>query len=68
MTKEAPTSVKMECDMRDEFRAPANERNCPSTYNEIPNTLTAKAIAKSRKGEGVFNATSSSKLYKQLGI
>ena len=29
MTKEAPTSVKMKCDLRDEFRVPANERNLP---------------------------------------
>ena len=68
MTKEAPTSVKMECDLRDEFRVPANERNCPNAYTEIPNALTAKVIATSRKDEGVFTATSTSKLYKQLGI
>ncbi len=68
MAKETPTSVKMECDLRDEFRVPANERNCPNAYNEIPNTLTAKVIATSRKGEGVFTAKSTSKLYKQLGI
>jgi hypothetical protein len=68
MTKAAPTLVRIESDLRDEFRAPANERICPNAYNEIPNTLTAKVIATSRKGEEVFTATSTSKLYMQLGI
>jgi hypothetical protein len=68
MAKAAPTLVKIECDLRDEFRVAANGRNCPNAYNEIPNTLTAKVIATSRKGEGVVTATSTSKLYKQLGI
>ncbi len=68
MTKEVPTSAKVEDDLHDEFRAPANERNYPTACNEIPNTLTAKVIAKSRKGEWVFTATCISNLYKQLGI
>ncbi|MCF7966966.1 addiction module antitoxin [Methylobacter sp. Wu8] len=80
MAKEVQMSIKMEQDLRDRFMAVAAERHRPAAQiirdlmrlyiadSETPNALTADTIRKARKGEEVFNASSPSDLFKQLGI
>lgn len=80
MMKEVQMSIKMESELRDQFMLVAAGRHRPAAQiirdlmrlyiadSEVPNTLTAETIRKSRIGEDVFQASSSHDLFKQLGI
>jgi len=80
MAKEVQMSIKMELELRDQFMAVASVRHRPAAQiirdlmrlyiadSEIPHALTAETIRKGRQGEDVFNASSPSDLFKQLGI
>jgi predicted DNA-binding protein len=80
MSKEVQMSIKMEPELRDQFMAVAADRHRPAAQiirdlmrlyiadSETPNALTADTIRKGRKGEDVFQASSPSDLFKQLGI
>jgi predicted DNA-binding protein len=80
MSKEVQMSIKMEPELRDQFMAVAAGRHRPAAQiirdlmrlyiadSETPNALTADTLRKSDKGEDVFNASSATDLFKQLGI
>jgi predicted DNA-binding protein len=80
MAKKVQMSIKMEQELRDQFMAVAAGRHRPAAQiirdlmrlyiadNEMPNTLTADTLRKSRDGEDVFHASSPSDLFKQLDI
>lgn len=80
MTKEVQMSIKMESALRDQFMAVAAKRHRPAAQiirdlmrlyiadSETPNALTAETLRKSRHSEDVFQASSPSDLFKQLGI
>jgi predicted DNA-binding protein len=80
MAKEVQMSIKMESELRDQFRAVAAGRHRPAAQiirdlmrlyiadSETPNALTAETIRKSDKGEDVFYAANATDLFKQLGI
>jgi predicted DNA-binding protein len=80
MAKEVQMSIKMEQELRDQFMAVAAERHRPAAQiirdlmrlyiadSETPNVLTADTIRKARQGEDVFHVSSTSDLFKQLGI
>ncbi|MBV5310040.1 addiction module antitoxin [Chromatium okenii] len=80
MTKEVQMSIKMEVALRDQFMAvAANHQRPPAQIicelmrlyiadSETPNALTAETILKARRGDEVFQASSASDLFEQLGI
>ena len=80
MAKEVQMSIKMEPELRDQFMAVAAGRHRPAAQiirdlmrlyianSETPSALTADTLRKSDKGEDVFQASSPSDLFKQLGI
>ncbi len=80
MSKEVQMSIKMESALRDQFMAVAAESHRPAAQiirelmrlyianSETPNALTAETIRKAHQGEDVFQASSPSDLFKQLGI
>ena len=80
MSKEVQMSIKMESELRERFMAVAADRHRPAAQiirdlmrldiadSETPNALTAETIRRGRQGEDVFHASSTSDLFKQLGI
>ena len=80
MTKEVQMSIKMKPQLLDRFMAGPPTRLPPAAQiirdlmrlyiadSETPNALTAETIRKSRQSEDVFQASSPSDLFKQLGI
>ena len=80
MSKEVQMSIKMEAELRDRFMTVAADRHRPAaqiirdlmrlyiTDSETPNVLTAETLRKSRQGEDLFHASSSSDLFKKLDL
>ncbi|WP_039908213.1 hypothetical protein [Candidatus Regiella insecticola] len=80
MTKEVQISIKMEPELRDQFRAATALHHRPAAQvmrelmrhyisnTQIPNALTADTLRKSKKGEEVSKAVDSDDLFKQLDI
>jgi hypothetical protein len=53
---------------KEKFVVGSDEPLCPIPPSKVPNSLTYKTLIKSRKGEDIFTAASTSQLFKQLGI
>ncbi|MBC7490544.1 MAG: addiction module antitoxin [Glaciimonas sp.] len=80
MAKEVQMSIKMEPKLSDQFMAVAADHNRPAVQiirdlmrlyiadSATPNALNAETLRKSNRGEDIFYASSTTNLFKQLGI
>ncbi len=80
MTRRVHLSIRIDGDLRDQFKALAASRHCPAAQiirelmrryidsGETPNALTARTLRKSRDGKDIFHSANASDLFKELAM